>query len=87
MDALKARQADALLGSHAQPLGHRAVGPYDSVLQIDDGDEIRDGVERPFPFVLGVILLFVRLPIGYEYRLMLGVGSGGLVGGWLDLWL
>ena len=83
---IDSKESGALLRSHAQSLGHRAVGPHDSVLEIDNGDEVRDGVERPFPLVLGVILLLVCWPVGHEPRLMLGTGPCGLVGGWLGLW-
>ena len=41
MDELIAQEPGALLRSHAQSLGHRAVGTHDSVLEIDNGDEVR----------------------------------------------
>ena len=47
-------QPDALLGRHAQPLGHGTVGANDAVLIVEDGHEVRDGVEGLFPFLLGL---------------------------------
>ena len=54
MNRFVAVQPDTLLGRHAQSLGHSAVDANDPVLIVEDGHEVRDGIEGLFPFLLGL---------------------------------
>ena len=52
--SLVAVQPHTLLGRHTQPLGHGLIGANDAVLIVQDGHQIRDGVEGLLPFFLGL---------------------------------
>ncbi len=54
VNTLVARQSHAPFGVDTQVLGHRAVGPQDPVLWVDNGDEVRNGVKGPLPLLLGL---------------------------------
>jgi hypothetical protein len=57
VDIPVARQADALFGSHAQPFGQGTIGMHDSMLGVDDGNQVGNSVEGPFPLLSGEIQL------------------------------
>ena len=74
MNHFVAVQSDALLGRHSQPLGHRAVGANNPMLIVEDGHEVRDGVEGLLPIHLGAAHGFLRPFASVDFRLERLVG-------------
>ena len=65
VNAFVALQSDALLGRAAQLFRHRLIDPHDSVMAIEDGDQVGDAVESAFPQAAihlerGLALVFLR---------------------------